>query len=510
MQKSENTRRTSQQETSATRLVFDFVASASGFVLLLSAAIHFDMLPADDPFKIFGKSYGKSSEESRSEAAKGFERDPLSLRREAILRDPAQRISKTFAIQNEFINRVGFWFDVYSRYDDKKKIVHHERYPWVIYNVFDVSELIDAQPGPLWLRLDRAEKKVRAETQRLREVIARISTRRDFENLTLEEIKITAQLNLLSETLGQDFTQVAKDAAQSVRVQTGQKNHFVSGIKLSAIYLPEMEKIFSEKGLPLELTRLPFVESSFQQRATSRVGAAGIWQFVNLTGKKFLHISGDIDERRSPIKATAAAATLLKENYLILGRSWPLAITAWNHGPTGVRRAIHKTGSRDLTVIAEQYRSRSFDFASANFYAEFLAALYVEKYQDKLFEPLVKHAPQDIHQVRLSHALRFHDLIRLSGVGRSTLLHHNPDLTQAARKNAMIPKGFRLYLPSNAITQYLLISLDTACSQPLRQHVGDVFVDQEGRGKVVERALRGDTNCSKARRNIEGNETAAR
>ncbi|RYF36199.1 MAG: hypothetical protein EOO38_28005, partial [Cytophagaceae bacterium] len=56
-------------------------------------------------------------------------------------------------------------------------------------------------------------------------------------------------------------------------------------------------------------------------------------------GRKFMIVNDSIDERRSPFKASEAAARLLKENHLILRRSWPLAVTAWNHGPGGVRKA---------------------------------------------------------------------------------------------------------------------------------------------------------------------------
>src|SRR5207253_2957861 len=100
----------------------------------------------------------------------------------------------------------------------------------------------------------------------------------------------------------------------------GQKNFFEEGLKISGAYFKEMENIFAKQKLPIELTRLPLVESSFNHFATSKDGAAGIWQFMGDTGRKFMLVNDQIDERRSPFKATEAAARLLKENHMILYR----------------------------------------------------------------------------------------------------------------------------------------------------------------------------------------------
>ena len=102
------------------------------------------------------------------------------------------------------------------------------------------------------------------------------------------------------------------------------REKFEQAIKRSGRYLPLMESIFArEYNLPVELTRLPFVESSFNIRARSKVGASGIWQFMRSTGKLFLKINDGVDERNDPIRATEAAAKLLKMNFGSL-KSWPL------------------------------------------------------------------------------------------------------------------------------------------------------------------------------------------
>ncbi|MCH8056110.1 MAG: lytic transglycosylase domain-containing protein, partial [Deltaproteobacteria bacterium] len=169
-----------------------------------------------------------------------------------------------------------------------------------------------------------------------------------------------------------------------VRVQRGAKERFASGLALSRRYLDQMQQIFREEGLPIELTYLPLVESSFNIRARSPAGALGIWQFIRSTGRRFLRVSRRVDERRDPLESTRAAAQLLKENYDVFG-NWPLAITAYNHGRQGILRAVAELGPVDLMEIIQHYESRTFGFASKNFYAEFLAALEVAEKGEEYF-----------------------------------------------------------------------------------------------------------------------------
>lgn len=106
--------------------------------------------------------------------------------------------------------------------------------------------------------------------------------------------------------------------------------------------------------------------------ARSKVGAVGLWQLMPQT-MQLLMGKKAVNHRTDPVTATVAAAKLLKQNYEKTG-SWPLALTAYNHGLGGVMRAVRHTSSTDLCKIIERYNSPSFRFASSNFYAQFLAA----------------------------------------------------------------------------------------------------------------------------------------
>lgn len=375
-------------------------------------------------------------------------RDPnIVYHREEILNDYEDRIGKDFDVPAGLRDRVGFWFDIYTRYDSNNRVIHHADFPWIIFKVVDVTEIINSdKPKFRWMRNMKADDFVTAEYKKIKQALKEIAAGSNYNAANSYHQKVKEALAPLKGSLRKK----AKVAYESVRIQTGQKNFFANGLQVSPRYLPGMEEIFRAHKLPTELTRLPFVESSFNKHATSKVGASGIWQFMDYTGKNFMTVNEHIDERRSPFKATVGAARLLKENHLILRRSWPMAITAWNHGPAGIRKAAKAVGTDDLAKIIERYQSKSFDFASSNFYCEFLAALYAEKYHDQIFKDIDYEKTLDLHAVKLAKKTRAKDLVRHSGLSMEDFLAINPDLTKAVEKNHPIPSGFTFMVDTSA------------------------------------------------------------
>lgn len=236
-----------------------------------------------------------------------------------------------------------------------------------------------------------------------------------------------------------------------VRVQRGLKERFASGLELSGRYLEQMQQIFQEQGLPIALVYLPLVESSFNLRARSPAGAVGIWQFMRSTGRRFLRISRSVDERRDPLESTRAAARLLKENYDLFG-NWPLAITAYNHGQKGILRAIRKVGSKDLVEIIRRYRSRSFGFASKNFYAEFLAAVEVATRGEEYFPDLEYHPAFPLEELEMERAILLTALLNSTDTPRKEFLGWNPALSSTIRA---IPRGYRVKIPADKLGLFL-------------------------------------------------------
>jgi membrane-bound lytic murein transglycosylase D len=208
-----------------------------------------------------------------------------------------------------------------------------------------------------------------------------------------------------------------------------------------------MERIFRSERLPLELTRLQLIESCFNLRAYSKVGAAGIWQFMPATGRRFIRVDNLVDERRDPISSTRAAARFLREMHDMLG-AWPLAITAYNHGPRGLARAVDQTGTTDIGRIVREYQGKAFGFASRNFYAEFLAALDVERDHRTHFGELPAPTPWRYREHRLDRALGIEAAARIANTDREELALLNPALSPLVVSGRRpIPQGYRLRMP---------------------------------------------------------------
>jgi len=190
------------------------------------------------------------------------------------------------------------------------------------------------------------------------------------------------------------------------------------------------------------------VESSFQPEAMSKAGAAGLWQFIRSTGRRFLRIDRAVDERLDPYRATEAAAQLLAYNYRVLG-TWPLAITAYNHGAAGMRRAREQLGTDDIVKIVRYYHSPSFGFASRNYYASFLAALRLDRDPEKYFGAVRRQTEVSSQEVALPATVRVDVLERMLGIATPALRELNPALRPTVWSlQQAVPRGYRLRLPA--------------------------------------------------------------
>lgn len=244
-----------------------------------------------------------------------------------------------------------------------------------------------------------------------------------------------------------------QQAAGNIRFQRGQANRFREGVIRSGEWREYINQVMLNKNMPVELSVLPHVESSFNPEAYSKVGAAGMWQFIRSTGKRYLQIDHVIDERMDPYAATVAAAELLNHNYSTT-KSWPLALTAYNHGLASMRRAINSLGTRDIAVIARQYKGRSFGFASRNFYVAFVAALEVDQEPEKYFGALKLAKPSDYEVITMQHYIPASTVSKQLNISESILQRHNRSLLASVWTGAKhIPKGYALRIPKNLLAQ---------------------------------------------------------
>ncbi len=178
----------------------------------------------------------------------------------------------------------------------------------VVYEVLRFPS--DIAPKTRTKRIDDAKKKYSRILDRLAS---------GAEDLSEEELRVQALWP--KGTRRSRFEQ----ASEEVRFQLGQADRFREGLVRSGAWRDHIADTFEKMGLPRELSALPHVESSFNTYAYSKVGAAGMWQFMRSTGRRFLRIDAVVDERLDPYRSTEAAARFLEQNYIVLG-SWPLGV----------------------------------------------------------------------------------------------------------------------------------------------------------------------------------------
>jgi membrane-bound lytic murein transglycosylase D len=347
----------------------------------------------------------------------------------------AQTTSSPFPVPDVLRPNIAFWKQIFTRWGSHDGILHDTTDVRIIYRVLS--------------KLPENPKRRRHLIDRHRRYYTNILLRLAHgkrRRLTADERRVLALFK------GKQTPRVLRAAAHDIRFQLGLRDRFAAGLVRSGAYLPTINRIFAAAGLPQELGLLPHVESSFNNHAHSKSRAAGMWQFTRGTGKRFLRIDRAIDERLDFELATIAATRLLQENYQELG-TWPLAITAYNHGVGGMKRAVAQLRTRDFGTIVKRYRNRSFGFASKNFYAEFLAAIDITQHHQHHFPGLLFDMPLTYHNLTLDAPIAFQALARHLGVPARELAEWNLAIRPPVHRGyRSLPKGYTLHLPHDRLT----------------------------------------------------------
>jgi membrane-bound lytic murein transglycosylase D len=329
---------------------------------------------------------------------------------------------------------VRFWTRVYTEVDTSSGFLHDP------VNLDVVYETLRFTPSPSSRERRRATARA---IERYSAILKKLASD-DRSALSTEEARVLALW-----PAGTSHSEL-RAAADRIRFQLGQADRFKAGLERSGRWKTYIEEVFVEKGVPRELANLPHVESSFDPTAYSKVGAAGLWQFTRSTGLRYMQIDHIVDERRDPFLSTHAAAQLLSDNYSVI-QSWPLAITAYNHGLAGMRRATEQQKTTDIGVIVRNYKSRIFGFASRNFYAAFLAAVDVDTNYERYFGPLDVDAPEDLAVIVTPDYVDASTIAKALNVPAGELARLNPALMETVwAGDKLVPRGFELRVPARA------------------------------------------------------------
>ncbi len=340
--------------------------------------------------------------------------------------------------------QVEFWIQIFSRYNSSQVLIHDAVELGRIYEVVDFVNLFPDKKVSnyvKWQATVKIKKLYQEELYFLHE------HPRGYPEGNYSPFQ-KRLVRLFADDRGKDKYYYA---AENVRIQFGLSDRFKRGIETLGKYRPFMAEIFNKHELPLELLAIPLYESSFVLRAMSFVSAAGVWQFMPYTARLYMRMNSLVDERYDPLIATEGAAKLLSYNYKH-AKSWPLAITSYNHGLNGMLTAKRRLGTDDMGVIVKKYRSPSFGFASRNFYAEFLAAKYCLKNMYELYNNIEFSPAWEFDTLTLDRPRTLTWLSRQYGISIDDIYEYNPSFKRPLlRGSAALWKGYTLRLPPGTL-----------------------------------------------------------
>lgn len=349
----------------------------------------------------------------------------------------AVQVTDNFSVSPSLARRFHFWRRVYSLWTHEQYVLHSAGYTDVVFEVADSSIVkgSDAQKHSL------ANKVLDARRDQYRSLLTRMAKMKS-EQFSPAMKRVEALMTHIQDP------QKYERAALDLRIQRGQRTMIATGLITASRYLHAVENAFYEEGIPPELAKIAFIESSFNLKARSKVGASGVYQIMPATGREFkLIINDEIDERHDPIKAAHAAAKLLRSNYAVTN-AWPLAVTGYNHGVNGIRRAVREVGSNQIEDLIERYDGPAFGFASKNFFTGFLALMATVSQADKIFPDVPRLEPLRYAELKLHRATPVRSVMKEQQMTTEVLMDYNPDLTRTfVARNGTLPRGFTLKIP---------------------------------------------------------------
>lgn len=344
-----------------------------------------------------------------------------------ILKDHESKVPADFRMTPYFEPFVRFWFGIYTRYTSDHIIIHDRDNLDIVYSVIDFSHVAK--------KLNRFERSAIVQTlskeksQEIAQTLRELSRGDSHSRLSLSVLKV---LQAHGGSLPMDPSARSKELlrrANNLRTQTGQRNLIAKGVERMLPFDGFFADYFREFNLPEQLIAIPFLESSFNTKAESKVGALGIWQFMPLIASYFMpRRSPWLDYRNNPFISSIAAMHLLKENKKILG-SWDMAVTAYNSGTKHLVLARRKHGARTLQDVFEKYEHKHHGFASKNFYAEFLALVHALAYRDEIFKTKSPALKTNVTFAISKCSFLPSDLLKKNLISESTLQELNPHIT---------------------------------------------------------------------------------
>lgn len=271
-----------------------------------------------------------------------------------------------------------------------------------------------------------------------------------YEILPVNDSIYADRLNRLQTIIQMTYNDVTK---QFIERYANRHRRLISNmLGLSTYYMPMIENALDKYNMPQELKYLPIIESAFNPKAVSRVGAKGLWQFMFKTAKSYgLKANSYIDERFDPLKSTHAAIRYLRDLYNFF-QSWDLAIAAYNCGPGNVKKAIIRSGGKTNFWQIYRYLPRE----TRGYIPAFIAANYIMNYYEEHgITPMQPTLPIATDTIHVSKNLHFSQVAELCDIEMEALRAMNPqyirDIIPGKSETCV------LRLPNETITSMLTL-----------------------------------------------------
>lgn len=353
-----------------------------------------------------------------------------------------------FALPDSLKPAVDFWKKIYSHYDSHQVVFYDTGNPNAIYAVLDLPKVPNEISSPKY------RDQVQKQFKEISDDIALLSSPERPK-------KLDARLQKLADVISKNNLKDVVDLNKRLRSQNGLKSQFAMGLKMSGRYVDEVKAVLKAQGLPTDLVALVFVESLWNLNANSHAGASGPWGIVKETAvRSGIHVNKFTDERLDPVVATVGASEFLKKVMGGLGE-WPLAITAYNYGYSGMLRAVAGLETKKIDVIIDKHISPIFGYASKNYYTEFLAALDVYNNHERYFPGLTIDQPWNYELVQILRPVSVGDLLASGAINKNDLSFYNPSLTRyTINGQEVIPSDYSLRVPKGK-SQYFYDRLKT-------------------------------------------------
>ena len=239
---------------------------------------------------------------------------------------------------------------------------------------------------------------------------------------------------------------------------SGRLRHSISYmLGASNFYMPIFEDALEKYQLPLELKYLPIIESALNPKAVSRVGAAGLWQFMPATGRQYgLKLNSLVDERRDPLKSSDAAARYLRDLFKIFG-DWNLVIAAYNCGPENINKAIRRANNvaslkgpdgEPVPVVKDYWHIYPYlPRETRGYVPAFIAANYMMTYYSlHNICPMTTRLPAKTDTVMVSKNVHLEQVAAVMGLNIDQLRSLNPMYRRDVVPGSTEPQAIRLPL----------------------------------------------------------------